>query len=70
MLLCVKYTFSLHRCCRQLPDRTSVLGVGHPVVRRLVVDTLRSWALEYALDGFTFVHAEHLTQVRAWLLIS
>lgn len=41
-----------------------VLNCGHAAVRRLVVDSLRHWAWDYRLDGFTFLNAEALTHDR------
>ncbi|KAL6759536.1 hypothetical protein V8C86DRAFT_1289639 [Haematococcus lacustris] len=46
---------------RTLPDRSTVLATGHPVVRQLVLEALRHWATEFNLQGFCFVNAEHLT---------
>lgn len=37
---------------------------GQPVVRQLLLDALRWWVTEYQVDGFCFVNAENLTQVR------
>lgn len=41
-----------------------MLAAGHPVVRAMVLASLRHWAEEYALDGFVFANAENLVQVR------
>jgi len=49
---------------RTLPDRTSVLAAGHPVVRKVIVDALRHWATEYRVDGFCIANAENLSQDR------
>ncbi len=54
---------------RALPDRTTVLATGHPVVRSMVVDSLNHWALEYGLDGFVVVNAENLVQVGVCLCV-
>ena len=40
----------------------NTLNVNHPVVRRFVLDCLRSWALEYRIDGFRFDLASILTR--------
>ena len=37
-----------------------VLNCGHAVVRTLVVQALRYWALHYHIDGFCFLNAETL----------
>jgi hypothetical protein len=34
-------------------------------VRQLLLDALRHWVTEYQVDGFCFVNAENLTQVRS-----
>jgi len=39
-----------------------ILNTGHPVVRKLVVDTLLHWAQEYCVDGFVLINAENLVQ--------
>ena len=39
-----------------------VLNCGHAVVRTLIIDSLKHWALEYQVDGFCFVNAETLVQ--------
>lgn len=33
-------------------------------MRQLLLDALRWWVTEYQVDGFCFVNAENLTQVR------
>ena len=48
-----------------MPDGTAVLAAGHPAVRPLVLESLRHWAEEYQLDGFSLVNAENLVQVGA-----
>ncbi len=63
--------FCLHRewaaCCSCAPRSTgsgqAVLRTGHPVVRRMILDCLRHWALEYRVDGFCVLDAENLAQV-------
>jgi hypothetical protein len=40
-----------------------VLAAGAPLVRALVRDCLRHWALEYRVDGFVVLNAENLAQV-------
>ncbi|KAG2494253.1 hypothetical protein HYH03_007608 [Edaphochlamys debaryana] len=39
-----------------------VLNCGHPVVRKLVVDSLRHWAGEYRVEGFCVRSAENIAQ--------
>ena len=39
-----------------------MLNCGHAVVRTLIIDSLKHWALEYQVDGFCFVNAETLVQ--------
>eukprot|EP00803_Ostreobium_quekettii_P005522 evm.model.scf_211.8 EVM.evm.TU.scf_211.8 scf_211:65035-74940(+) len=38
-----------------------VLNCGHPVVRQLVMDSLKHWVTQYQVDGFCFENAETLT---------
>ncbi|MCS7006766.1 MAG: glycogen debranching protein GlgX, partial [Gaiellaceae bacterium] len=40
----------------------NTLDLAHPTVRRLVLDSLRSWVLEYHVDGFRFDLAVALTR--------
>ncbi|MFT7840940.1 alpha-amylase family glycosyl hydrolase [Saccharothrix sp. BKS2] len=42
----------------------NTLNCNHPVVRELVVDSLRHWALEYRVDGFRFDLASILSRGR------
>ena len=39
-----------------------VLNCGHAVVRSLIVDSLKHWALHHQVDGFCFVNAETVVQ--------
>jgi len=43
----------------------NTLQCNHPVVRRLILDCLRHWALEYRVDGFRFDLASILTRSAA-----
>ena len=38
-------------------------------MRQLLLDALRWWVTEYQVDGFCFVNAENLTQVRLLLWV-
>ena len=40
----------------------SLLNLSHPVVSRLVLDSLRHWALEFRIDGFHLLSAEAMAQ--------
>lgn len=40
----------------------NTLNVAHPIVLRLVLDSLRAWVLEYHVDGFRFDLAVALTR--------
>ncbi|GMH32292.1 hypothetical protein BSKO_00126 [Bryopsis sp. KO-2023] len=44
--------------------RNGVINCGHPIVRKLILDSLRNWAENYQVDGFVFLNAETMTQDR------
>ena len=50
------------RGTRTTPARGNTLNANHPVVRRLIVDSLRYWVQEMHVDGFRFDLASILSR--------
>jgi hypothetical protein len=48
---------------------SSLLNLSHPIVRRLVIDSLQHWATEYHVDGFVFLSAEAMAQDSTGLVL-